>query len=120
MTERMSHGEYVQLCRARAVEIASAAIGGEIPILLAPRLLSDALSGADVPLDDADFVAVRMVDSELDGLPIGKERKLWAPEALQRLTPEIQAAQVWASPQVYAVCESIVRRFGGQDRGVGV
>jgi hypothetical protein len=65
MTERMSHEEYVLLCRSRAGEIASAVIGGEIPILLAPRLLCDALSGAEVPWDDSDLFAVRMIDSEL-------------------------------------------------------
>ena len=116
----MSHHEYVTLCRSRAVEIASATIGGDIPVLLAPRLLADALSGADIPRDDADFRAVRMIDSELDALPIGKERELWSQEALERLAPEIQAAETWAAPQVYAACESIVRKFGGQEHGVGV
>jgi hypothetical protein len=116
----MSHEEYVQLCRARAADVASAVLRGDIPVLLAPRMLASALADADVPRDDADFVAFRMIDSEIDALPVGDERSLWAPEALKRLAPEIDAAAAWATPMVRAACESVVSRFGGAEPGVVV
>ena len=120
MADRISHEDYVRLCRDRAAEIASAVLRGEVPILLAPRMLASALADSDVPRDDTDFVAFRMIDSEIDALTIGEERSLWSPEALERLAPEIDAATRWAAPLVRASCESIVHKFGRAGPGVVV
>ncbi len=73
----------------RAMEIAHRTLNGEYDPLLACRNLADLRDRLpSVPSETMDvFVGVA---SEVDGLPIGAERKQWAAEALR--SKDIEAA----------------------------
>lgn len=112
MIERMTHEQYVLSVRRQAVEIASGILAGEVPILEGCHSLAGLRCEVEVEDRDPDFVTFAMISSEIDALPIGAVRALWAPEALARLEPDIQSAIAWATPQALPACESVVRRFG--------
>jgi hypothetical protein len=112
MNDRMSQQAYVASCRARAAEIAAAILAGSIPLLDGCHLLDQL--GADVAVsdDDPDFSAFSLIQCETEALPLGQARSLWAPDALARLEPEIQAATTWAQSIALPACKSVVARFG--------
>jgi hypothetical protein len=112
MSEHMSHQAYVSSCRAKAAEVAAAVLDGSIPILDACHLLDELAAGVDVPSDDHDFGIFSLIHSETDSLPIGRVRDHWAPDALARIEPDIQAAVVWANPIALPALQSVVARFG--------
>lgn len=65
--------------------------------------------------DDADIVVFVAIDSETDALPFGALRRMWNAEALAKLQPEIDRAEVWAREVGLEACERLARRFGGRD-----
>ena len=66
---------------------------------------------------DPDIVAFVAIDSETDALPVGEFRKLWLPEALDKLDPELQQAEAWAREVGTKACEALVKRFGASRAG---
>ena len=110
--ERTSHGGYVEGLRRQAATIACAALAGQLDVLEACLQLLPSLAGAELPPGDSRVMLLSAVCSELDALPIGAVRSQWAPEALQQLEPQIQAARAWATPQVVPIFTSVAQDFG--------
>ncbi|HET9229281.1 MAG TPA: hypothetical protein VFR31_21560, partial [Thermoanaerobaculia bacterium] len=65
---------------------------------------------ANVP-EDEDVIAFVAIDSETDALPVGAERRNWAPEALERYAPKIAAAEEWARAYGEAAAQRILLRL---------
>lgn len=108
---KMSHEEYIEAQRKRAVEVACGMLVGSIPYLEGAIELSSLRFEVGVQDNDADFIAFTAVASEIDHLPIGSARQYWAAEALNRLEPEIQQFTQWAKEFSLSKCKSIVERF---------
>jgi hypothetical protein len=64
----------------------------------------------DFDPDIAPFIAI---DSETDALPLGSVRKLWKPEALKKLQPEIERLERWAGQHGRLSCQKLIERFAG-------
>ena len=108
---KMSHDEYIEKQRSRAVEVASGMLGGSIHYLEGAIELSSLRFEVGLPENDIDFLAFTGVASEVDHLPIGAPRQYWSQEALERLEPEIQQYIKWAKEASLSECKSIVVRF---------
>ena len=109
---RMSHEEYVLSVRLEAVEIASGILSGDVPMLEGCHALAGLRWQVELDDRDPDFFTFAMISSEIDHLPVGSVRQHWAPDALNRLQPEIESAIAWATPQAIPACKSIIERFG--------
>ena len=114
MSDRMSHHAYVLSCRAKAAEMAAAIVAGSMPVLEGCHLLDQLGADVEVPENDPDFGAFKLIQSETDTLPIGPAREHWAPNVLASLEADIQAAIAWAKPLAIPACQSVVERFGPQ------
>jgi hypothetical protein len=111
MHEKISHEEYVQSVRDQVVQIATAMQNGEISYLVGARKLDALRHAASVKDDDADFMVFVAIASETDDFPLGTARQHWAEDALDRLQPEIDAAEIWAKEQADPICAKLVQRF---------
>jgi hypothetical protein len=83
---RMSHEEYVRQTAREVVQTALKAIDEETGLLLAARQIYTSLwtlPELQNVIKEEDFLFLKAVDSECDGLPLGSERQYWAPEALR-------------------------------------
>ncbi len=60
---------------------------------------------------DEDFDIFIAIESETDHLPLKAQFALWQTEALERLAPEFERTQAWASQFAPAACASLVNRF---------
>jgi len=83
-----------------------------VPVLEGCHILSSLRWEAEVGDSDEDFDTFTAIASETDALPLGEVRRHWAPEALQRLEPEVKSATEWALPLAFPACRSVVKRFG--------
>jgi hypothetical protein len=108
---KMSHDEYIELQRKRAVEVASGMLDGSVHYLEGAIKLSSLRFEVGLPVDDKDFLAFAGVSSETDHLPLGSARQYWSQEALDRHEPEIQKSIKWAKEVSLPECKSIVGRF---------
>jgi hypothetical protein len=61
--------------------------------------------------DDADFMVFVAIASDTDDYPLGSVREFWDKQALEKLQPEIDAAERWAKEQSMSTCEKLVQRF---------
>lgn len=111
MSEHITHEAYVAQVRAEVVDTAKKMLTGELDFLEGARRLVDLRHEAAVRNDDPDFMKFVAIDSETDALPIGRVRREWPDDVLQKLQPEIDNATVWAREFGGAACESLVRRF---------
>jgi hypothetical protein len=110
--ERMTHAEYLASVRHNAGRVAASVISGTTNLLDGCLALAPLLAQAELDSDDSDAKAIEFVCSELDGLPLGDFRNRWAPEALDRLAPELESAIAWATPVAMPAIQSLARRFG--------
>jgi hypothetical protein len=108
---KMSHEEYIEKKRRRAVEVASGMLDGSIHYLEGAIELSSLRFEVGLPEDDKDFLAFSGVASGVDHLPIGSSRQHWSKEALERHEAEIQESIKWAKKVSLPECKSIVVRF---------
>lgn len=107
----MNHKEYVEAQKRRACEVAAGMLDGSIDYLEGSIELSSLRFQVEVPEDDSDFIKFVAIASETDHLPIGKVRRHWSDEALQRHEPEIQETREWAKEISLVQCRSLVERF---------
>lgn len=82
MTERMSHAEYLTMQRRRVAELAHQILSGKIDVLDGSCQMVSLCGEIEIDLDDEDWRAFILVDSETDQLPIGAEAQNWSDEAL--------------------------------------
>lgn len=108
----MTPEEEIGTLHLRIAETAAGMLDGSVPFIEGVRTLTHLLNRAGVARNDEDFDVLVAADSETDDLPVGEVRRHWAPEALQRLEPEIDAATAWAKQFASEACESLVARFG--------
>ena len=99
--------------RRRAAALASQILAGTVDVLEAAIEMHRLRWQVDVPENDPDFEAFRLVESETDALPIGTQREHWATEALARKEPELARSREWALATVKQECRNIIARFGG-------
>lgn len=111
MHEKISHEDYVKSVRDQVVKTATAMQDGEISYLLGARKLDALRHEAAVKDDDADFRVFVAIASETDDFPLGTVRQLWDNDALARLQPEIDAAEIWAKEQAAPICANLIQRF---------
>ena len=104
------------LARQMIVNAARKMLAGTLSFIEGSREISRLRWSAKVPDFDPDFVPFVAIDSETDALPFGEVRKLWAPEALARLQPEIERREAWAAEDGRPACERLINRFGN---GIG-
>jgi hypothetical protein len=94
--------EYRAQVRERIRVLARGLISGDLGVIAAARELISFRDGVEPEIGELLMVFVA-INSESDTLPIGKERSLWASRALDRLDPEIKAAeQSWREDAVAA------------------
>jgi hypothetical protein len=111
MTERMSHEEYVTMQRRRVVELAHQILSGEIDVLDGSCQMVGLCGEIEIDLNDEDWRAFILVDSETDHLPIGAEAQNWSDEALARKEPDLRRASAWATDVVREPCANLISRF---------
>jgi hypothetical protein len=111
MHEKISHEEYVQSVRDQVVQTATAMQNGEISYLVGARKIDALRHDASVKDDDEDFLVFVAIASETDDFPLGTVRQHWDKDALDRLQPEIRAAEIWAKEQAEPICVRLVQRF---------
>ena len=95
----------------RVVEVASAILRGELGVIEGSRRLCSLRFRVSSLDHDPDFTPFVGIDSETDHLPIGEVRELWAPEALVRLTPEIQATEDHWRQWAFTAAQRLIDRF---------
>ncbi len=110
MNEKMSHEQYVEATRLKVVETAQAMLNGQMSYLLGARRL-DSLRHEVSVSDDADLMVFAAIASNTDDYPLGPVCELWDKQALERLQPEIDAAERWAKERSMSTCAKLVQRF---------
>ena len=111
MHEKMSREQYLQSVRNKIVETAQAMLNGDIDYLIGARRLASLRHDASVKDDDEDFTVFVAIASETDDFPLGSVRARWDRQALDRLQPEIDAAEAWARKRAELVCQNLIKRF---------
>ncbi len=97
-------------------EIASLAlsiVGGELDVLEGCRRIVD-LRGSlgESEANDPDLLVIVGVESELDDVPSGATRELWAPDALAARDAERDEYLSAVRPELLRACQSIAARWG--------
>ena len=112
MSAHLSREDYVSACRQESVAICLGILSGTTGVLEGCHTLASLRFEVQVSEGDEDFNVFGAISSETDALPVGAVRTHWAPEALARIQPEIDAAVSWALPLAIPACTSVVQRFG--------
>jgi hypothetical protein len=95
----------------KIAETASHMLSGAVSYIEGARRVSTLRFDAGLE-SDPDVRTFVGVYSETDALPIDSEiRKLWSPVALEKLQPEIDAAEEWAKRILETRCKRLVERF---------
>jgi hypothetical protein len=92
--------------------VARTMLAGEMDLLegcLQLTALSRQLPQAE--LDDPDVLTIRAVDSELDEMPFGSTRALWAPDVLAEKDRQCKEYLAQSRPFIEEACRSIVARY---------
>jgi hypothetical protein len=99
--------------RAQAVDIANQVLAGSLSPILGAIDLNRLRVSVGVSDDDPDFLIFLVIDSECEGLPIGRARQHWAPEALASKQADVAHAEAWAMRTGREAFWNVVARFGG-------
>ena len=91
--------------------LAQEMIDGKISFLEGALELSSLRHEAEVDERDEDLMAFVVIESETDSLPMGKSKKYWSAEALDKHQTEIDKATEWAKEFGIPACKSLIRRF---------
>jgi len=92
-------------------DIASHMLSGAVPYIEGARSIAGLRFAAGLGADP-DILPFVGVDSETDTLPIDAEvRKLWSPEALEKLQPKIDRAEDWARSILESHARSLLARL---------
>ncbi len=86
-------------------------LAGRVSFIEGARCINGLRGSIGLSWEDFDFQVFLLIDSETDVLPLAEVRKLWAPDALKKLQPEIDRSEAWAKEVGRRACENIVRRF---------
>jgi len=112
MNDRPPLNEAEAEARRQLVAIAHAMHSGEFSFIDgAVQVLHLKAQVGGVGDHDVDFNAFVIIQSETDQLPLEAQRHLWASEALNRLEPEFNKTQKWASSFALESCTKLIARF---------
>jgi hypothetical protein len=100
--------EYRAQVRERMRALARGVISGDLGIITVARELKSFRDGVEPDIGELLNVFVA-IDSETDAFPIGKERSLWASEALERYDAEIKAAEQRWRDKAVAASRQLIR-----------
>jgi hypothetical protein len=100
--------EYRAQVRGRMRALARGLISGELGTIAVARELNSFGDGVEPEIGELLNVFVA-IHSETDALPIGKERSLWAKQALERFDLEIKAAEQRWRDKAFAASKELIR-----------
>jgi hypothetical protein len=90
---------------------ATQVLAGDVALIDATQELFRLAIQLGLEEGDSIYDDLRLIASETDRLPLGQVRQFWAAEALKRLEPEIEHAEIWAREFGLDTCRSIVSRY---------
>ena len=111
MSEYMTNEKYALSINQKVVFTARDMLNRKISFILGARVLSSVRHEIPKMESDQDFDTFLLIDSETDSLPIGNVQQYWDQNALERLKPEIVAAEDWARKTGSSACQSLINRF---------
>lgn len=111
MSEPMPPEEFVATARPVICALAQAILDERISVLDGTYEMHAVLARSGVPADDPIYRDFVLIHSEVEHLPIGPQKHLWAPVALARLQPELDSACDWAKPIAFSACQSLLARL---------
>lgn len=106
-----SHNEFVANTRQRLVVVCQSMLSGKISFLEGAVEVCSLRDTIEVSADDPDLRAFIVICSETDHLPLANIQHRWSAQALERLRPEIDHAEIWAKSIATEACENLIRRF---------
>jgi hypothetical protein len=106
------NSQYAMDQRKKIVAAARAMLAGTISFIEGARAICAISTSAGLPHDDEDLVPFALIESETDALPAGDVRQLWNQQALEKLQPEIDSAELWARDVAVEHCQKLIERFG--------
>ena len=109
---KLSHEEYVLQQRRKVAKLASDVLEGDLSILEAAIEIAKFRFELDVDENDKDLLVFIGIESEIDHLPIGPERKYWNEDALKEKERQIKECETWAKEFGLKACKSLLDRFG--------
>ena len=89
--EHPTHKDYLRTVREEIAAVAKQILEGQIGILEASKVLAPLLRELQLDRKDPDLLAMIVIGSEIDHLPIGRERENWSADALASKQPEIES-----------------------------
>jgi len=108
---KMSHEEFVLSQQKLIGAFANKMLNGSIDYLEGAMEIAKLISLAELDKDENTQV-FRLIDSETDSLPIGKYRKNWSAEALDKHGDELRSAQKWAQEISLNECKYLSEKYG--------
>ena len=96
-----------------ALKIAKKILSGEVDILLGSVKLDSLLNQnlSEEEYYESDFIIIKGVASEVDDLPIGKEREEWSEEALKTKDMKIEEFKSQYGQEVISACHILVNKY---------
>jgi hypothetical protein len=93
-----------------ALKVARKILTGEVDIVLGSVQLDILLSYnlSEEEYYESDFIIIKGVASEVDDLPIAKEREKWSIEALKTKDKEIES---YYRQEVISACQKLVNKY---------
>jgi predicted regulator of Ras-like GTPase activity (Roadblock/LC7/MglB family) len=102
---------YLQAQQKEVVRIARQMLSGDLGVVEGARFLMHLRPSVSRNPFDPDFLPFAAIASETDTIPIGKQRDLWAPGALERKDRELGQAEELHRPTAHAACRVLIKRF---------
>lgn len=108
--DHMSHEEFVNLQRQRAIALARSILDGEIGPVEGSRYMVRFRGTLDLGYEqEYELLSLFIgLDSVTDDLPIGPERNSWAPEALQEVDARIAAYEDDHREAAFSDCRRLI------------
>jgi hypothetical protein len=104
----------VNEARRKIAQICSAMLEGSTSYIVGARQIVRLRFDARLE-HDPDILPFVGADSETDALPLSEDiKRLWSPNALEKLQPEIDRAEQWARNFLEPRCQALVTRFGSE------
>jgi hypothetical protein len=100
----------------RFVHRASEVLAGRASLIGATQELLKLAFQLGLRKGDGIYDDLRLIASETARYPLANKRAFWADEALARLQPDIDRAEVWAREFGLNTCRSIVERYDSADQ----
>jgi len=111
MNQFNTNENFARSVREQIVSTAQSMLNGQLSFLIGSRRLASLRHDTNAAVNDADFSVFVAIDSETDAFPLGAVREHWDQDALVKLEPEIQKAELWATTVGADACKSLIDRY---------